>query len=381
MKKKYYIDFYKKNKISPVVNSFKKKYFFNQRSALYSHLSIDFNHINNKDVIEFGPGNGINSIHTFGYGPKSYNYVDANPTGLKNLKKNLEKYIPKISNYKINQSLIENYKTNQKFDLVLCEGLLPNNEKPQILAKYCGSFTKKNGIYVITCHDYISTLSETMRCFLSILITKDIKNQNLKILKLSQFFDKDFIFLKNMTRSKKDWIIDNFLNVEFWQDAKLFSISEAIKCLRKDFVFKSSSPNILKDSNWYKNIKTNNQKYFNNLAYSSYESQVLNLLDTRVLSNFSDKKQIEQIYKMSKKLRVSIKKTCKDLNLLPNLIEEFDTLSKLLPNDFNLTKKSINSYNSFLYKFYKNQKLNINLLNDFRAWWGRGMQYVSFQKI
>ena len=137
----------------------------------------------------------------------------------------------------------------------------------------------------------------------------------------------------------------------------------------------------MKDSNWYKNIKTNNQKYFNNLAYSSYESQVLNLLDTRVLSNFSDKKQIEQIYKMSKKLRVSIKKTCKDLNLLPNLIEEFDTLSKLLPNDFNLTKKSINSYNSFLYKFYKNQKLNINLLNDFRAWWGRGMQYVSFQKI
>ena len=84
---------------------------------------------------------------------------------------------------------------------------------------------------------------------------------------------------------------------------------------------------------------------------------------------------------MSKKIRKLIKNTSDDLNLLPKLINECDKFSKLLPKEFDSTKKSINSYISFLNHFYKHKKYNANLLRSFRAWWGRGMQYVSFQKI
>lgn len=379
-KKNFYIDFYKKNNISPVLNSFKKNYFFNQRKALYSHLAIDINHIKGKDVIEFGPGNGINSIHTYAYKPKSYTFVDANPKGLSNLKKNLNKYV-KNNNYFIVNSFIENYKNKTKFDLVICEGLLPNSLKPEVLTKHCSSFVKKNGIYIITCHDHISTLSETMRCLLSIIISHDINNLDTKISKLADFFDDDFNFLKNMSRNKRDWILDNFINKEFWQDAKLFSISDSIKTLKQNFVFKSSSPNYFIDWNWYKNIKINNQNYYNNLAISCYELNKLNFLDTRVISNFNDLGEIKKIYQVSKKIRKIIKKTSKNLDFLPELINECKILSNFLPNDFKQTSKSIDSYVSFLETYLKKKQINKKLLKDFRSWWGRGMQYVSFQKI
>ena len=380
-KKNFYIDFYKKNKISPVQNKILKKYFFNQRDSLYSHLSLDFNHINQKDIIEFGPGNGINSIHTFSYNPKFYNFVDANPTGIKNLKENLEKYLPQNKNYKITKSYIEKFKIKKKFDLVICEGLLPNSLNPEKLTRYCGSFTKKNGIYIITCHDHISTLSETMRCLLSTLVTRGIKDLDMQVSKLSNFFEKDFDYLQNMTRSKKDWVLDNFINTEFWQDAKLFSIAESISTLKNDFVFKSSSPKFIQDWNWYKNIKSNNVKYFNDLAISSFKRNQLNFLDVRVVSGFYDLKKIEKINSIAKRIRISVKTTANDISYLPVLINECQNLSKYLNSDFDLTKKSIDSYVNFLKEYKKYQKINQSLLKNFRKWWGRGMQYVSFQKI
>ena len=58
MKKKIFIDYYKKNKIIPTVNlsdtSLKK--IFQQRNNFYNSVHIDINSFKNKKVLEFCPG-------------------------------------------------------------------------------------------------------------------------------------------------------------------------------------------------------------------------------------------------------------------------------------------------------------------------------------
>ena len=87
-KRRPYLDYYKKYNISPVLSKVDLKLHSNQRTFLYTKLGITPSSIQNKNILEFGPGNGLNAIITNSFNPKKYFLVDANPAGIKNCKKN-----------------------------------------------------------------------------------------------------------------------------------------------------------------------------------------------------------------------------------------------------------------------------------------------------
>ena len=78
-----YLDFYQRYDIAPVaqdVSNLQKH--FGRREALYRHLGIIPSSIKDRDIIEFGPGTGHNSVFTNSLTPHRYVLVDASPTSI-----------------------------------------------------------------------------------------------------------------------------------------------------------------------------------------------------------------------------------------------------------------------------------------------------------
>lgn len=374
-----YLDYYSKHNISPVINDLDWGKHMTQRKALYNRLGVIGGCVKDKNILEFGPGNGANALYTLSMLPNKYVLVDANPKGLQNCHENLKKYYPK-SNWIIEDSLIEDYQSEKKFDVVICECLLPQQNNPAEMARHVASFLDRGGIFVATCHDMISTLSETLRSLPGWLLVKDDNiSFDEKVKKLSHFYRDHLDHLKGMTRSYDDWVIDNILHKEFWQESPLFTIDEAVDALDKDFIVHATSPAFLQDWSWYKSTR-NVKNHFNLTMKNSYWEHVHNFLDWRINSTPRNKSENQELYELCAKIRVSVSESAKDDDAIASLIEMCQALVDCLPKENSSTRISLKSYIIGMVHYQKTGEINSKLFKDFGSWWGRGLQYISFIK-
>ena len=378
MTKRPYLDFYRKHDVSPVAMKVDWEAHYIQRKALYLRLGILPGNVRGRKVLEFGPGNGVNALYTVSLEPDLYVLVDANPTGIENCKKNLNRF-HQGKKIRIIDSLIEEYKTEEKFDLVICEGLLPNQVNPAEMARHCASFVDEGGLFVVTCHDMISTVSETLRCLPGRLLTGNIENFAEQVTALADFFEEHLVHLKGMTRTKEEWVIDNILNSEFWQDAPLFSIAEATDALEEEFIVHGTSPWLLQDWDWYKSVE-DVKGHFNGVMKKAYLENVHNLIDWRVISHPRRKVENLALYEVCEEIRDKVRQATTNNRYVHELIAKCRNLEDLLPDEYVDTKVAINAYVAGIESYLNDGKIHKEMFRDFGAWWGRGMQYVSFSK-
>ena len=238
-----YIDFYGRHKISPVaqeISDIKKHY--DRREFLYRRLGIPASFVKGKTVIELGPGSGHNALYTYSLGPSKYILIDGNKTGLNECEKLFAKYFPNHERCQFVEGLIEEYRSEDLFDLVLCEGLIPAQKNPQEFLYGTVQFTKPKGICVITCHDVVSYLSEFLRCLIGSLMIEEDMSLEKKIGTLLIVFRQHLSNLNGMSRSHEDWIVDNIIHTAWWRDSSLLSIERAIRTVNDSFDVYGSSP-------------------------------------------------------------------------------------------------------------------------------------------
>ena len=380
MNKTPYIDFYGKHNISPVVNNFDKNFHFYQRNALYHHLGIYTGFIKGKKVLEFGPGNGINAIHTISMKPLEYTLVDANLAGINNCKENLKRYSPN-GGWKIIDSLIEDYKSTELFDLVICEGLLPNQINQSMMAKHCSSFVNKKGVIILTCHDMVSSVSETLRGMLGEILIKDTHDFDQQVTVLANFFESHLKHLKGASRTAEEWVVDNILQTDFWKEAPLFTIPEAIKSLEDDFTVINTSPSFFLDWSWYKDVNENTKDHFNKIAVDSYWGSVHNFIDYSFVTPNRGKSDNKLLYDICNTIRDRVSLSSADNKTSINLVvEACSELLNALPVEQIETKLAIESYISGINYYINEGKVNSEIFSYFESWWGRGTQYISFIK-
>ena len=204
--KKAFLDYYEEHKISPVSQDISNiQAHYDRREALYRHLGVIPSFVKGKSVLEFGPGSGHNALYTASLAPKRYVLVDGNPTGLEETRNRLKDCNANIA---VVESLIETYETDERFDIVMCEGVLPWQQNPQALLKKVASFVATGGVLLISCNNEISQLSELLRKLQALLVVD--KNEPLKkrVEALLPVFDADVKSLAGMSRPTEDWIID-----------------------------------------------------------------------------------------------------------------------------------------------------------------------------
>lgn len=379
-----YIDFYEEHSISPVTQDVKNdnlQKHFQRRDALYRQVGIVPSLLRGKTILEFGPGSGHNAIFTNLQAPSRYVLVDANKKGLEESKNNLAE-TSNIENIEFVYSLIENFDSDDKFDLVICEALLAFQLNPSNFVKVPSKFVKNNGVFLITCTDSVAVLSDWMRRLYGAILVHDVQDLELRLDILRKYFKSHLSTLKGMSRPIDDWLLDNVIQCLDHRIGKgTFSINEAIEALGKDFDVFQSSPHYAIDWRWYKDIHGPDRQY-NTIFKEQYLQNIHSSLDYRksYLPRETEKNQklislcddaFSLIHIMLNEKRVTDSKMIEALSavlaVLSDEVRSFNGEAASAIEDF---KGFLNNFkNACDYQF-----------TDFLSFWGRGTQYLSLIK-
>lgn len=373
------VDFYKENKISPVrqdINDLQAH--FERRASLYRLLGIVPSLLQEKSILEVGPGGGFNALFTASLSPAFYHLVEGNPTGIEHIEEQFKK-LPKFNkNIEIFCSLLEDYNQKIQYDLVLCEGMLSGVPYPKVTLALLNKFVKPGGILIITCIDSISYFPDTLRRLVAqILIDKEssIEEQTAKLLPIFKLhFDK----LPGMSRPVDDWIIDNLINPA--SIGPLLSIPDSLEVLSSEFDFYCSSPDFITDWRWYKQLIAQDKK-FNERALNQYWTNVHNFLDYSKILPERSAEENQLLHQLCLDFRSALRfyedsAKKENFNQINSCLNQLSLELKKFNMDASL---AIDEIISWINQGGNNIK-NLETCTNFQKLFARGQQYLSFIK-
>ncbi len=379
--KRAFVAYYNEKSIIPVGQDLDDPDFIFKRNSLYKLLGIPLSTLQNKRIIEFGPGGGYNATAIAHFEPESYVFVDAAKASLQELSRKSSAGLFGNVAVKIVESNIFDYSDTQSFDLVVVEGVVPGQTKPAEMLRHVGSFVRPNGHLVTTTTSATSLLSEVCRRLFRPFISFNRKSFDDQLVLSEKIFESHLKSLGTKTRPTRDWVLDSILH-DWESGAKvIFSMVDASQSLGADFDFFGSSPKFLVDDRFYKKIDRSAENS-NNLLVKQFPTLSLALLDYRV--SFLDTLGSAQGLDIEGLCTVLFDTQIKIIgeNSYDKLDDFFYYLRKveaLLPEVSTPTTLAID-------EFIRNFQLMIDKNNSvdfptFSRWWGRGQQYVSFMRI
>ena len=269
-----HLSFYSENKISPVnQNILNLKKHFMRRSYLYNKLGLSKNLISKSRVLEIGPGSGHNSLYTASCKPIFYDIVEPNKSAVIEIKKNFKKN--KIKTPNINNITLEKFKSEIKYDIIICEGWIGSLDNEIKLIKKIFSLLNRNGFMLLTYQPATGMFANVLRKIISFKLLKKNQNMEEKSSSLLNFFDDELLTLKNMSRNKKDWIQDVIINPAIIGS---YLTPETIVSQIKGYSIFETYPKFTDDWSWYKDHTYTNaeqKNFFLKFFYKNY----LNFLD------------------------------------------------------------------------------------------------------
>ena len=348
-----------------------KQEFFRTRAALYMSLGIVPCFLEDKTILELGPGSGHNSIFTADLQPRKYVLVDGGEAILSAAKKRLRKAEIPESRMRYVQSLFEDYQPDECFDLVIAEACIPMQENPAAMLKKISSHVRPGGVLLITTISPVSYFSEILR-----RLGRDIQmnastkpEEQLKLLR--RLYQSHLDTLSGLGRSVDDWLLDNI--VQPLDVQKLLSISDAIQALMDNFEFLGASPRLVTDWRWHKTM-TDKSPHFNDTALNSYFSTNINLFDYRFETHYHSPETGKLLeIECSKVWDLMIAIENKEDTDWQAVWSALDCVSRVVSEIGPKTLPALDE----AYKWIKTGAPIANLL-EFPHWWGRGQQYLSF---
>ena len=276
-----FLEFYGRHRISPVRRDLSDlEALFKMREGLFRQLGILPQLVREKRVMEVGPGSGCHSLYTASLGPSDLTLVEANPTGIAHIHQLFADYPQFQRPLRVVPMRIEDYDTSDRFDLVLCEGMLFGLPDPVFTLKHLARFVAPGGLLVITCVDAVSYFSETLRRLFAEMVVVPHAPLAENVSRLLPIFSPHLATLEGMNRSHEDWIIDNLINPA--ATAGFFPIPTAVSGLQESFDVYSASPLFFHDWRWYKTLGSGGQGT-NEMVVEQYWQTVHNFLDYRVV--------------------------------------------------------------------------------------------------
>lgn len=380
-----YLDYYKKNKIIPVVDlkDINEKLLKKQRFNFYFKLGLSPTEFIDKSILELCPGTGYNAYYLLKYCKiKNITLVDKNPSSIRALKKNLKKF----KNKKILNKNINYLKIKKKYDIVIIENTLPGLDNPKKVLLNIFKNTKPGGSLVFTMSNVQGLFSEKLRYLYSVCLVQqnNILSYEKRLKFLTKLFHKHLKYLSPNTRKAKKWVEDNILHTEWICSKKYFDLLDVLKCLKFQFYIRSISPNFSKDFIWYKNMdKTNHIKNIK----KNYLNEQVNFLDyqTQFLNDVKNFNSIYQLNKELKKFTFEISRINFDTKLTIKQINKFYLLIFKISKIFNYLQinnkitLALNEFLEFLLKFKKKKRVPIKD-KYFHKFWGIGTFAISLYK-
>lgn len=377
---KPYLTYYNKHKIIPAVKENNKNLniLTKQRNNLFDQLKIDKKLFKNSNILEVGPGTGYNAKYLINSGVKSITLVDGNTSSINSIKKTLNNV--NKNKYKIINKDFYDLKLKKKFDFVICENVISGVSNPNLFLKKLSSYVSNNGYLITNCSDNVSLFSEKIRGVISYLFLETQKHKDLNFQKktkfLSKLFNTHINSLGKNTRQIDDWVQDVLLYEYWWRKKNYFSLHSAVKTVKKDFKFYSSSPSCFSNYTWYKKIDFDANKFILNdffkIQQNFFDNRTPNYLFTKKQNlkfNALINKASSQIYSLNSKNLINLTKTIKKIS---------QYFIKLKNNE--LTKNSLKQVVNILEDFQNKKKIDKNKIKKISSWWGYATQYIVLKK-
>ena len=334
------------------------------RDNLYRKLGLHDALFKGANILEIGPGSGENSLDILSRGVESLTLIDAVPVILESIKTRVDN----DQRVKFEIADLSSSTPNELFDLVVCEGVIPNQLNPASFLRNVAAGVKPGGLIMITTMDEISLLSEILRRFLAHTVF-EVRIQNTN--QIVEFFQSDFSSLPGMTRNQRDWVLDVIHNP--WV-GNLFSVSEACLALQPNYRPIALTPNLFEDLSWYKNALSALEESKNWI--SKFNSVQHLLIDSRinVLTTSSDSLNETLRYYCLKVVDLVKQYIAQDIESpRQELLALLESLLSECPQIAPQTKNSLFAYCNWL------NSGDLGQLKDFRTLWGRGQQHIVFQ--
>ncbi len=376
MAPKAYLTYYGQHGIIPVrQDTSDLKLHLDRRSALYRQLGIPPLTFRSRYILEFGPGTGDNALFLASCAPSRCVLVDGNPASIQAVSEKVAAELLPRDIFECHGSDILDYVDARKFDIVLCEGVVPGQENPKAFLAHVASFASDGGIVVSTTMSAPSVLAEICRRIIKPILAEQTASGENLLDHLTSFFGPDLRSLAGMSRRHEDWVLDNILHP--WPARMLFTIPEAIDSLEHDFDLLGTSPCFIQDWRWYKAIPRN-QRTWNAIAREEYGRWAAYLLDYRIqpgdpMAMISS--QLEDLCTTAVEIhdRMWHQNALNELSQFTECLQEIhDVTATPLPQTARAIADFLRGLNGLL---EGDQKADFG---SFRSWFGRGQQYVSF---
>lgn len=225
---------------------------FQRRAALYDQLGLLPNAVRGRKLLEVGPGTGDNALYTAALKPERYVLLDANPASLNALRSKIASGGLPSGMVDIVDADFATWQTEERFDVVLCEGTLPAQNNPEQFLNRLLDLTAPGGVAVITTVSHTSLFAETCRRVLRLFFTTPDRPLAEAVRDLTAFFEPDLRSLPGMSRMHQDWVLDQIIHP--YGMAVAFSLRDAIVTAADRAVVAGTSPRFLTDWRWYKQV-------------------------------------------------------------------------------------------------------------------------------
>ena len=375
------VDFYKKHGISPVRQDISNlETHFTRRAGLYRHLGVLPAFVRGRTVLEIGPGGGFNSLYTATLQPSRYVLLEPNPTGVTHIESVFGQFPPLRKKIEIVGKLVEDYDTTDRFDIVLCEGMLAlaGVKDPSALLRTVAKFVAPGGVLVITCIDAISDFPETLRRLFGQLSITPADALEKQAATMVAMFGPHLASLKGMSRPHDDWVIDNLINPA--SIGPYLPIPEAIAAIEGDFEFFASSPHFATDWRWYKSLAPQTTEY-NKRGIEQYWQNAHSLFDHRRTFAPRDAAANMDLYKQCDETRALVREyeAKRDTAVIAKVRERLVTIERSVRTFSADVADALKDAHDLLATVPPDPKA-VAASTHFGPWFGRGQQYLSFSR-
>lgn len=369
-----YTTFYASHGISPVKQdlSDRRKHFF-RREMLYRQLGLPSQALRGSDVLEIGPGGGHNALVTASFQPRRYVLLEPNPTGFEQCTQLLQGGRNRA--LEVLPLSLEQYRSADTFDIVLCEGILPGLDDLYQFLPLLDARVRPGGNLVITCYDAVSMLFETLRRLVALQIDVPEDSLDARVQRLSVAFTSHLKTLSGMSRSVEDWVLDNLLAPPVFQAQNYFSMLDALAYFGRQYFYGQSSPQFLSNYAWYKELPMEPEK-FNRPLTEDFQSKWHNLLHYQHTYANRDRSRNAELARACGQLASLLPARCKEVSMILPAVEAVRRNVTDLPEVASIVAEC---FALFQARDFRPERI-ARAYPGFQRAFGRGQQYLCLNK-
>jgi ubiquinone/menaquinone biosynthesis C-methylase UbiE len=274
-----HLEYYTRHGISPVHYDVTNLItHFERRQSLYRSLGVLPLAVRNASVLEVAAGSGQNSLFIASLMPRNLTLLEPNATGVAEIRSLYETQTIQHTKPVIHEIRLEDYVTESKFDIVICENWLGSSAHERRLLRKLATFVADDGIMVVTAISPVGLLPNMIRRALAAQMWNTGMSFETRTTQLVAAFAPHLATMKSMTRNAIDWVHDNMMNPAYFD--LCLTIPMVLRELGASFQVLGTSPSFAQDWRWFKSLHGSNRS-FNEHFLQQYAAQSHNFLDYR----------------------------------------------------------------------------------------------------